>query len=193
MNDGLATLKFALNTYAQIPEAEWDYMSQPLKEERIPKGEYYCRIGDPLVKACFVLKGIFKAYYLDKQGNEYVRSFTGPGNFLASLSSGLRGVPCNISIRAIHDCVVLTADYNHWRSRLSRHPCWDVVHRKVAERFYIDREEHVIELLTLPAIERYRRFLDRFPDIAPQIPQKDIAAYIGITPVALSRIIAKES
>lgn len=193
MNDAFATLKLALNTYATLPDKEWEYISRELKEERVAKGEYYCRIGDPLVKACFVLKGIFKAYYLDKHGNEYVRSFTGPGNFLAPLSSGLKGMPCNISIRAIHDCVVLTADYAHWRSRLGHDPCWDEIHRKVSERFYIDREEHVIELLTMTAIERYRRFLDRFPDIAPQIPQKDIAAYIGITPVALSRIIAKES
>lgn len=192
MNEMLVTLKYALNTYCPIPEAEWDYIARGLKAERIMKGEYYVRIGDPTVKACFVIKGIFKAHYLDAQGNEYVRSFTGPHNFLAPLSSGLRGVPCNISIRAIQDCEILTADYAHWRSAIGRHPCWDEIHRKVAERFYIDREEHVIELLTMPAIERYRRFLDRFPELAPSIPQKDIAAYIGITPVALSRMIAKE-
>lgn len=192
MNQALLDLKQSLRSYADIPDQEFDNLAKGLTLTRINKGEYFVRIGEK-VKACFILSGVFKSFYLDKQGNEFVRSFASATNFLAPLSAGLRGGPSNLAIRALHDATVLSADYTYWRSVIGRHPCWDEVHRKVAERFYIDREEHVIELLTLPAIERYHRFLDRFPDIAPQIPQKDIAAYIGITAVALSRIIAKES
>ena len=36
--------------------------------------------------------------------------------------------------------------------------------------------------------QRYRRFIDEEPALAARIPQKDLALYLGITPVALSRI-----
>lgn len=192
MNEAIQRFKKALNEYAFVPDDEFEHLVSGLTLVKIAKGDYFVRIGET-AKACFIVSGIFKSFYLDKQGNEFVRSFASHGTFVSPLSAGLLGKPSNLAIRALHDATILSADYTFWRSILGRHPVWDVIHRKVAEQFYIDREEHVIELLTLPAIERYRRFLERFPEIAPQIPQKDIAAYIGITPVALSRIIAKES
>ncbi|MDX9766974.1 MAG: hypothetical protein RBT51_06505, partial [Ectothiorhodospiraceae bacterium] len=43
----------------------------------------------------------------------------------------------------------------------------------------------------LLAERRYLRFIEDFRDIADRIPQKDIASYVRITPVALSRIKAR--
>ena len=40
----------------------------------------------------------------------------------------------------------------------------------------------------LSPVQRYRLFLDEEPALAARIPQKDLALYLGITPVALSRI-----
>ncbi|MNU09051.1 hypothetical protein D3C72_2554010 [compost metagenome] len=48
-----------------------------------------------------------------------------------------------------------------------------------------------MELLTLSPEERYRRFLQQHPQIAAQVRQRDIASYVRVTPVALSRIKAR--
>lgn len=192
MNSGYADLKKSLFKYASMPDSEWEYIANGLSVVHLPKGEYYTRINDTALSAGYVVSGILKSFYLDKHGNEFVRSFASAGSYLVALSSGLLGKPSNVSIRVLQDATILSSDFSLWRNALDRHPCWNEIQRKITERYYIDREEHVIELLTLTALERYHRFLDRFPDIAPIIPQKDIAAYIGITPVALSRIIAKE-
>jgi CRP-like cAMP-binding protein len=45
-----------------------------------------------------------------------------------------------------------------------------------------------MEFLTKTAEERYLRFLVEYEEFAAMIPQKDVASYIGVTPVALSRI-----
>jgi hypothetical protein len=50
------------------------------------------------------------------------------------------------------------------------------------------KETRERSLLTQSAEERYCAFLLDFPDIARQISQKDLAGFIRITPVALSRI-----
>jgi CRP-like cAMP-binding protein len=48
-----------------------------------------------------------------------------------------------------------------------------------------------MQLLTLSAEDRYRCFLEEFGALDKEIPQYYIASYLGITPVALSRIRAQ--
>ena len=50
------------------------------------------------------------------------------------------------------------------------------------------KEQREYEFLNLPAEERYQKFAEANPDLVEQITQNDIARYLGITPVALSRI-----
>ena len=39
--------------------------------------------------------------------------------------------------------------------------------------------------------ERYRQFLEDHDDLVGVVPQKDIARYLGVTPVGLSRIATR--
>ena len=49
------------------------------------------------------------------------------------------------------------------------------------------------EGISLTAEERYQIFLTKYPHIANRITQKDLAAYLGITPEFLSMIRSKMS
>ena len=42
------------------------------------------------------------------------------------------------------------------------------------------------------ASERYASFRQEYPDLENQIPQYQVASYLGITPTQLSRIRAKK-
>ena len=50
------------------------------------------------------------------------------------------------------------------------------------------KEKRERELLTLSPEERYRSFSHEYPMLSSRIPQKDIARYLGVTPVGLCRI-----
>jgi hypothetical protein len=61
-----------------------------------------------------------------------------------------------------------------------------------AYKLYGQRKEHrEMELLTLSREDPYRNFLSNYPALATVIRQRDIASYVRITPVALSRIKAR--
>ena len=45
-----------------------------------------------------------------------------------------------------------------------------------------------MDLLTLTPTERYLRFMTEHPNLAAVIRQREIASYVRVTPVALSRI-----
>ena len=50
------------------------------------------------------------------------------------------------------------------------------------------KEEREHDFLCLTPEDRYRAFVEDNPTLASRITQADIARYLGITPVALSRI-----
>jgi CRP-like cAMP-binding protein len=52
----------------------------------------------------------------------------------------------------------------------------------------IEKERRERELLTQSAEARYQALLEDSPKLLDKVKQKDIARYLGITPVALSRI-----
>jgi CRP-like cAMP-binding protein len=54
--------------------------------------------------------------------------------------------------------------------------------------FGIRKELREYELLCLSAEERYRRLLTNTPALLDKVTQNDIARYLGVTPVGLSRI-----
>jgi CRP-like cAMP-binding protein len=57
----------------------------------------------------------------------------------------------------------------------------------------LKKERREYEFLCLSAEKRYRLLLENMPDLLKKITQNDIARYLGITPVALSRIKNRQS
>jgi len=49
------------------------------------------------------------------------------------------------------------------------------------------------DLLTLSAEELYRKFVANSPALASRVPQKDLAAFLGVTPVGINRIVRRTS
>lgn len=63
--------------------------------------------------------------------------------------------------------------------------------RKLMESFLIEKEERIIDQLSLTAQMRYSKLLKCYPEIIQNVPVKYIASYIGIQPESLSRIRKK--
>ena len=57
--------------------------------------------------------------------------------------------------------------------------------------FGMKKERREKELLTESAEARYRLLQEASPGLPAKVKQKDLARYLGITPVALSRIRAR--
>jgi CRP-like cAMP-binding protein len=145
-------------------------------------------------KYIYVLeKGVLKALYLSETGNELIKSFVLPGEIIGSLASAHWGEVTTFDLIALETSVLICLDFGH----LYQHAGSDLqLARDVIDRLLLygrQKERRERELLTLSAEGRYRSLLDEFPSVLDQVKQKDIARFLGITPVALSRIRKKMS
>ena len=62
---------------------------------------------------------------------------------------------------------------------------------KLLEHIFITYENRSLDLMRLDATERYLKLREQIPNIDNLIPQYQIASYLNITPVQLSRIRKK--
>jgi CRP-like cAMP-binding protein len=177
-----------LRRIADIPDAEWDYLRHQLQWETVEKGHNLLHSGEHCEKIYFCAHGLFRLFYLTKEGTEYNKSFITERGFFTSYSSLKLKIPSHFSIESLEPAFVASFSHQTFDHLLTRHVCWDKVIRNFVEQLYIKKELKERILLIYSAEERYRFFEQEYPDLEKRIPQYHIASYLGITPVSLSRI-----
>ncbi|WP_057833071.1 Crp/Fnr family transcriptional regulator [Colwellia sp. TT2012] len=151
------------------------------------KKSYVFSQGDKDSYIYLVLEGVLKACYYDKDGKEYIKSFLFSGDSIAS-SQALSGGSCSFSLCCLKEAKLLKLSYQQVRQAADTNLEFASSIIDLLMSFAMKKEQREFELLCLSAEQRYKKLLTKSPNISEQITQNDIARYLGITPVALSRI-----
>jgi len=186
-----ANLRKHLLQMARVPDGEWEVVRAQLSLRVLERGQCLARMGEVSHEYGWVITGIMRRFSLSAEGAEVVRGFVEPGGFVGSYRSMLAGLPSSQTIDALECSHLLVGDYGEFVKLYDRHPCWQELGRKLAEQLFLVRDQRESELLTLTATERYERFLRDHASLVGRIPQHQIASYLGVTPVSLSRLIAR--
>lgn len=160
----------------------------PVRVLHYRKGSAVLRAGEQATQAAFLLSGALREYYLLPDGSERTRSFALAGELVGSLSDLLQGQPARTWIVAEADSLLLAVEWQAVRALSEHYPGWMRLSRQIAEALYLKKVEREYELLALDASTRYQRTLQRWPTLEQWFSLKDIASYVGITPVHLSRL-----
>ena len=141
----------------------------------------------------YIISGLFRVYYLADSLGERVMVFRAEGELLAAYSAFLENTRSRYSIQALEDSRLLCISFKDVAALVSRHPCLRAFEAEYVRMLYLEKEKREIELLSKDATDRYELFLQSYPRLANRLHQYHIAAYLGITSVALSRIRNKRA
>ena len=180
-----------MRSLGPVPDDVMAIMREQVTTRRFAKREHFIRVGDPADAISLVVAGVVKVYYVIEDGSEHIRAFQDEGKPAAPYSALLTGAPSDVAIQALEDSRLLTMPYSRFASFYERFPVWQQVGRRLAEAVLMERERREYELLTMSAADRYRAFCESSPSLLQRLPQYEIAAYLGVSPVSLSRIRAK--
>ncbi len=171
-----------------LPPGGRERLVSLLSAQNLSKGDYFVRAGETPTRAGYMNSGWLRYFYTDDEGREFVRYFCNGGNFVASQSALIEGRPSAFSIQAIEDAELVVFEYKDWLSLLETHTAWGVIHKTILDQALVRAEQRERSLILDDAATRYRMFLEEFPDAEEHVRQYDIASYLGISPVSLSRI-----
>ncbi len=177
--------------FSPLPEEEWVKAEALAREQALEKRALFLRPGDPADRFGWVLQGVFRAVRVSARGEESIKAFRAENQLVGAYAEMLQRRPSMTTIEALEPSRVLVFHARDLEALEAGHACWSRLARRVAEQHYILKERREQEFLDLSAEERLERFWVEHAHLHGRVPQRDVAAYLGITEVALSRIVSR--
>lgn len=177
--------------HIQLTDSEKDYFISLLQPKKLRKKEYLLRQGDISKQSAFVTSGCMRGYNIDRNGTEHVLSFAPADWWMADMYSLISQQPGILNIEALEDTEMLLLTKTDQDKLYLELPKFERFFRILTEKSLVANQQRLIDRLSLSAQERYAKFCNRYPTLINQLPQKQIAAYIGVSPEFLSRARAE--
>lgn len=161
-----------------------------IETRRFQTGEYIIRQGEFNRNIYKLTEGLIKLVYVTSGGASYTKSFIDTGGIFASMTCTLAGEPARFSAICLTPVVTEQLPSTKFRELTEKDPEMLRFSNQMFRRLALRNEEREYDFLCLSAVERYEKFMEKSPELARRLTQIEIAAYLGITPVSLSRIRA---
>jgi CRP-like cAMP-binding protein len=188
----LSLLRKALSEIAIVPDEAWMKLLPHLKVCGFKAKSHLAETGARPTEMWFIVSGFVRVFFSESNGNEYTKAFRVPGDIAAPYSSLILKTPSKVSIQACVDTSTVAIPYGVIEKLYGENPIWNHLGRRFAEIIFLEREQREWELLTMNAKERHEKFLESYGSIRGDLTQNQIASYLGISPVSLSRLLSQE-
>lgn len=182
-----------LAKWGALSETSWSRLLELGELRALEKQEFWCQPPAPVAHFGIVLSGLLRHFYVDAKGRESVKAFPGPGELSAPYAELIQRKPSRTFIQALAPTRLLTFEVARFEALADDSLELQRLARRFLEQHFVAKEQREYEFLQLSAEERYVQFCARRPEHLSHIPQHQVASYIGITPVALSRIRARSA
>jgi len=153
-----------------------------------PKGSVLIRQGCESAELFVLLKGVVKLAYQTPAGDERIKSFIVDTGLFAAGDPGHAHDPSRFTAECLEECEIVRLPLAWAGVQIAREPRLLAAYASFSAWVRRRKELREEALLCESAEERYRAFLATMPDLARRLRQGDIARFMGITPIALSRI-----
>lgn len=188
----LRTLHQCLRQFANLSDEDMQRADPYWSLRTIPRHDFFNFQNSVCRHVGFILKGIFRVYYLDPKTEQEHNLFFVPENtFLASLKSSITQIACPYNIEALEDAELLVMPYDYLQTLYTQSHGWERFGRHLAETYLILNQARAESLLTKTAEERYIDLIERQPDLLNRVSLGHISSYLGIKGPSLSRIRAQ--
>jgi CRP-like cAMP-binding protein len=181
-----------ISKHISLDDAETALFTSGLKSKTLHKKEVVLIAGDVCSHINYVQDGVLRAYYADMQGNENIIMFAIHDWWITDMYSFATQHAAVFHIDALEESSVIQLDKKDLDDLYLAVPKFERFFRIMIQNAYIREQLRIVENLSLSASQRYENFVNKYPKFVEQIPLKQIASYLGITPEFLS-VIRKKS
>lgn len=162
-----------------------------LEEKSFRRKEYVLKANDICHYQTYVVDGCLKIFYVDGNGSENIVKFAVEDWWVYDLKSFMTQAPATYFIQAIEGVRTFRLSKRNYDLLHERIPKFEKFSRIMFQNSYIQLQNRVTQNLSATAEEKYRHFQEKYPGLERRVSQKDIAAYLGITPEFLSTLRKK--
>jgi CRP-like cAMP-binding protein len=178
--------------YIQLNEKEIDIFISLLSFKKIKKKEFILNTGSICLNNYYVIKGCLKKCYKNTEGNERIFEFAIENQWITDHNSFWKQTPSSFDIEAIEDTDIIQLKRPNIESLLNQISKFERYFRLVGNNLIFKNERRIKQILSCSASERYKDFLQDYPNIDQRLSQRQIASYLGVSPEFLSSLRNKK-
>ncbi|MNY20230.1 fumarate/nitrate reduction transcriptional regulator [compost metagenome] len=177
--------------HIRLEKAEADFFISLLQRRSFKRKEYLLRQGEICRFETFIVKGCLRTYTIDENGLEHIVMFGVENWWVSDLSSFLTQTPATYYIDALEATEVLQITKENLEKLYVKVNKFERFFRLILQNAYVAQQNRINQNLSFTAEQRYLDFMKKYPQLEQRISQKQLSAYLGITPVFLSMIRRK--
>lgn len=185
----LASFKAFVGTLHPLTEEELARLDHLVSVKILAPGEQVTTIGETPRYFGIVLSGLLTSTFVSAEGVEVVRHFWAEGDLWGHYIDYLRKRPSKAAIIALEPTTLLSLEFMELDRLAETSHGWCMAVRRAAERIMLDWEERSLDFASLDSAERYRTFATKHAKLLLRLKKQAIAAYLGIRPESLSRLL----
>lgn len=157
------------------------------REQTIGRNEYLKVQGSIDTNIYYVKSGSLRIYVLDEEEEQIIR-FGYAGNLVVALDSFLTGRASPFYIQALKKTTVGVIPKKEFMAFIASGEQQQRLWTKILEDLILMQMNREVDILTASPKERYRRVLERSPQLFQEIPLRYIANYLRMSAETLSRL-----
>lgn len=154
----------------------------------INKGQSITAVGQNNNQEYFILEGICKSYLYTPEGDDVTISFFMSGSIISPWTTRHKDGKSILNIRALTDTVIATIRADEFEQLMVEDLEIRQFGNTVLRNELMGKVQKEIALASLKGKDRLQLLRDHFPNIENLVPHSDIASYLGITTISLSRL-----
>jgi len=173
-----------------LSDYDFDVLVNYCEALQYKKGEVVMKAGEKQSYIYFIVKGIIRNYVHSQEGEIKTYGFRVENMLITGygLHNYKNEYRAKVNIECLEDCTLVKIPLQALKFLEEHSKEAHKVGRYLAEAHIIELVDFIIDIDTLPILERYNNLEKIFPNIHQRVAQHIIASYLRITPVHLSNV-----
>ena len=171
--------------HAPLSDEEAAEITAYFKKDNFRKKTLLMSAGDTNTKHYYVEKGLLRLFIIDQNGKEFNILFARERQWIGDL-----GTPAHTPyfIETVENSTVYSISEENFHILYKRY----ISLANYIRKSYVFLQKRFVSILSKTAEENYDELVRDHPELIQRLPQYHISSYLGVTPVFLSKILAKK-
>jgi CRP/FNR family transcriptional regulator, anaerobic regulatory protein len=178
----------ALSGFVQINKEEKELIKSIFEPLFVKKDTILVGFADYSHHAYFINSGYLRYYKNLESDEEQTIHLFSTGTFATAFCSFALHTKSEEILHSITDADVLCISKSDLEKLYELDMKWQKFGRLLMESFLLEKEQRIIDQISLNAQQRYVKLIETNPELVQNVPIQFLASFIGIQPESLSRI-----
>lgn len=192
--EGTKSMFTTLSTYLRektdLTPQELGLIEQYYITRHLKKKEHLLQEGEICRHSGLVVKGCLRTYRVDEEGREHTFKFVIENWWAYEPESYSNGTPSAFNIQALEDTELILCSKEDFQYLLEKIPNLRVLTEKLQSNSFNASQQRIYNQIVHSPEERYKLFIEEYPDIFNRVPLHMLASYLGMSRETITRIRA---